>query len=421
MRILLKITLLSPFFLLAFSCKKQEPFPKSVLLTVRQEAAAHINNRHIFLSDELGNTISAIDFHGDFVFPMKNAAPFEGGPLAITIVNSYNIGDTTHVEINTFPDIEFKEWEFKASHTPSTKSVSSRNFYLKPGAGSENIINCQSIENNQLIFFSCESLENGLIKQGHPTTSSGVLYIFELANEPDTYYQFFDDFQDGDTLLIAPYQNFHKAPPISLGSSATTSIWAQVSGIINHPDSTMEFYRYFASNILPKFTTGDIWYPENAGFDAYYTQVISENDTAKVEAAVIGPPLTDFPPPFPGFSIDTMPGRSFRWNQAEHLPSFYSLGWEQKHQNTIVTWTMYGEVNTDKLYALPAPDAYLKQNYKWLEPEKFRISAHTAFYYDKFESLKQYLEARFGPAEGGEGLDLQMVGGNHFNYTKKLN
>lgn len=421
MRIVPKLTLLATFLFLGFSCKdKDEPLPKPTLLTVKQEASLSNFRRHIFLSDESGSAISAINFRGDIVFDMKPFTNYDGGPLAITIVYTYNVNDTIYVELNTYPDIEFKEWTFKKIQAKSVQSNPARSINLKPGPGAEKIINCRSVGTDYISFFTCENLKNGAVYSPSPISSNGILYVFELANEPFTYYRFFKDFKSGDTLLVAPHENFDVAPPISLGSNSNTSVWSKAIGIIENLDETKEFYSFHFSNIHPTFTSGDIWYPINAGFDKYYTQVLLESDTSIIDVEVLGPPITTFLPTNLIFPIEIMNDRSFRYTPTAQPPTFCGVQWEQKHQNTILRWNMFGEADPNRIYKLPLPDNYLKDTYRWIDPNEFKVSALHSFNFEKFESLKQYLEARFGPSIGGEGIDMIYVSGDQYCFTKKL-
>lgn len=404
---------------LVSTCKKTDEiqiFDKEPILTVRTTTHASITPNSIFLSNSKGEVLSCKEFSNEFI--LENQIPLIDEYKDVSLVTGHS-NIIHNYRIETFKDIEFQDWNFKKYYATHESEDLERKITF---------VTDESINKmHKAIVYKCGGLLLANLKDIANDSTKFDLncgYLFILVKFPDeSEYRFkeFNNVSDGDSILL-DLDNFELGILEDLKSIDSDSIRATWLSGFNEIGSFKNSIRYYSTNITVhnyKIANGKIWYPP-AIFEEYFVRLEMFKDNFRYIFENRGAPIYEYNPVPPDLELEGTGVDSFRIKSNSLDADFVSATWEIDKPEGRIEWTVYQEIEDPNFYELPKLPECAITHQEWFSYNDFKLKSIQSYHYENYNSLKEYINSRYGSEEGGEGEVLILTGGN-FELKSVLN
>ena len=409
------LLLLSCSVLFLFNCNNDdEPtFDQDVLLTVRNFESYPVPDA-VFLSNDEGKTISHKDRNFQNELLMKNEIPFSENDFDLNFVYEQETSAGWNLKIETYPNIDFQEWTFKDRWTSNLNSDIGVFTYLADSSIIDFQVSYEMTCGGWRLSSLDELKTEGSISREFNLDCGNVFILFQKENEEQWYYVEYNGIANQDTIQL----DFASYPQgiledLDFGGAANAKI-LQIRGLneagtFNNSKSFYQHNLVISGYHLPD---GKVWYPQNI-FESFFVRAEMNQDSFYYYIEQTGDPLYNRTFENPNLELLGTGVDSFKLTSNNTDADFFSTVWEVQTNEAIIEWTFYHDIDEGGFFKLPEIPKQVIADQDWLSRSDFKLKALRSHHYEKYFSYQEYLDSRYGAAEGGEGLILVEKGGDY--------
>ena len=97
------------------------------------------------------------------------------------------------------------------------------------------------------------------------------------------------------------------------------------------------------------------------------------------------------------------------------LTDMFAATWQAVVGNVTINWTFFHPTNESNYYILPKfPNECEFMDWPSVDVSKedFELKSIQSFHFEKFNNYQEYINSRFGEADGSEGITQYLYQGN---------